>query len=89
MTTIFSTVDRLTSRIKLMDTLVNTIASRFLPQNEAAALSCDSGTYLCGYSCSDDYCHPTGDLYPAAICGCCYNSNNQFSHAYLCDCNNC
>ncbi|WP_220201072.1 hypothetical protein [Reticulibacter mediterranei] len=87
--TIFSTVDRLGRRFKLMDTLVNNIASRFLPQNEAAAVAaCVSGTYNCGQVCTDDYCRPTSDLHTAMLCGCC-DSNNRFSYAFLCECDVC
>jgi hypothetical protein len=63
-TTIFSTVDGLTSRFKLVDRLIDTVATRLLPQHEAKGATCPSDyPYYCGSVCTEMWCYPRGDLY--------------------------
>lgn len=51
---IFATVDSFSSRFKLVDSLVNTVAAHLLPQHEASGVSCPSDHPLyCGQTCGD------------------------------------
>ena len=68
-TSVFSTVDRLSSRIKLLDRLIDTVATRLLPQGQASAYDCPSGwlwTIQCG-----NYCNPTIDIQYSTEIECC------------------
>lgn len=68
---VFSKIDGLSRRFKLVDTLVNSVATRFLPQHEAqAGPGCPSGSRYAGWACGN-YCLPTSDL--------------QLELLYLCD----
>jgi hypothetical protein len=83
--TVFSTVDRFASKFKLMDSLINTVTARLLPQQEAKADGCPAGTYYAGWSCGD-YCRPTGDSQWLKF----YFCNTDPYHSYMvtqcCDC---
>lgn len=81
---VFSTVDRLTSRFKLVDSLINTVADRLLPQHEAKGFTCPSGQYACDVQCAtDQMCNPE---YTYNEVFCCQNGTNNIVSAWVGDC---
>ena len=85
---VFSTVDRLVSRFKLVDNFITTVAARLFPQYEVKAEGCYGvGSYPCGSGWSTGYCLPTSDLRLATECFCC--DHGGIYHTYVCGCDNC
>jgi hypothetical protein len=83
---VFSTVDRLTSRFRLVDNLINTVATHFLLSYEAKGSSCPPGTTYGGWSCGD-YCRPTGDLHFERMNVCNFSSGGGYVYVLeCCDC---
>jgi hypothetical protein len=85
--TIFSTVDRLTSRLKPIDSLINHVAARLLPQHEAKADGpCPSGWTWVGTKCYY-YCNITSDLHMQRVNICyCPDCNGPLYSHECCDC---
>ncbi|WP_220210991.1 hypothetical protein [Reticulibacter mediterranei] len=84
MNTVFSTVDRFASRFKPVDTLINHIATRLLPQHEAKGGGCPSGTTYNGWTCGN-YCRPAGDLQYELLYLCGFHGG-QYLVRQCCDC---
>ena len=70
-TSVFSTVDRLTSRVKPLDRLITTVAARLLPQHEASAYNCGDGFEGVDFQCGPHFCLPTSDIYYSLNVKCC------------------
>jgi hypothetical protein len=86
-TSVFSTIDHLTSRLKPLDRLITIATSRLLPQHEARAAGCAFGFYPVD-ECNQ-YCLPTSDLRYAKDLWC-YSYNPGVAPYYAgrtcCDC---
>jgi hypothetical protein len=74
-----SAVDALISRSKILATMVDGIASRFLPREDATALLCGQSYWHCGDACWN--CNCPG-------CGFCWGFNCA-NHVYATSYNNC
>lgn len=83
-TTVFSTIDHFTSHFKPIDSLINSIASRLLPQQEARGYTCPSGQYVCNVDCnSDAMCNPE---YKYNEFYCCWNGSPEIANIFIGDC---
>jgi hypothetical protein len=90
-TSVFSTVDRFSSRIQPLDRLISSVAARLLPQHEARAVGCVSGTYPCDSFCGN-FCNPTTDVYRSTYTWCCYTqapAPGDHAYYYHSGCDNC
>ena len=70
-TSVFSTIDRLSSHVKPLDRLLTTVATRLLPHHEASGYSCDWPYHFAGFVCLDDFCNPVTDVRFATYAQCC------------------
>ncbi|WP_220210990.1 hypothetical protein [Reticulibacter mediterranei] len=85
--TVFSTVDRFASKFKLIDSLINSVAERLLPQHEAqAGYNCGAGAYHCRNRCRGEMCREDLGLYYGQYV-CCDSRTGQDLYSYdYCGC---